>query len=103
MAAALSAPGSGRQRFRVGGPDAERRLHAHRIGQPHGRHAGAKRAVDPVASVGQQDSRRDADGKRGPDLIERDLGFGLENHVVRNMGLFAPRFAAAQSSVRYSR
>jgi len=45
--ATLSVPGFGLQRFRTGGPDAERRLDAHRIGQPHSRHTGAERAVDP--------------------------------------------------------
>jgi hypothetical protein len=80
--ATLSAPGFGRQRFRAGGPDAERRLHAHRIGQPDGRHAGAERAVDPVASLAQHDPARDAGRKRGLDLIERDLGFGLEDQTL---------------------
>ena len=50
---ALSAPGFGRQRFRIGAPDAERRLHAHHIGQTAGRNAGAERAVNAVTGVGQ--------------------------------------------------
>ena len=57
-------------------PDAERRLHAHHIGQAVGRDARAERAVNAITGVGQQDPRRDAGRKRSPDLIERDLGFG---------------------------
>ena len=53
--AAPSTPGFGRQRLHAGGPDAERRLHSDRIGQPQGRDARAERAVDPITGVGQQD------------------------------------------------
>jgi hypothetical protein len=34
----------------------------------------------------------DAGLKRGLDLIERDLGFGLEDHIVWDMGFLASRF-----------
>ena len=90
--AALSTPGFGRQRLRVGEPDAERRLHARHIGQTQGHDAGAERAVNPVTRIGQQNSGRDANCKRGPDLIERYLRLGLEGHIVRDMSFLAPRF-----------
>ncbi len=90
--AAPPAPGLGWQRLRVRRPDAQCRLHAHHIGQTHGCDASTERAVNAVAGVGQQHPGRDAGFKRSPDLIERDLRLGLENHVVRDTGLLAPRF-----------
>ena len=85
--AAPPAPGLGRQRLRVRRPDAQCRLHANHVGQTHGGDARAERAVSAVTGVGQQHPGRDAGRKRGPDLIERDLRLGLEDHVVRDMGL----------------
>jgi len=67
-------------------------LHAHRIGQPHGRHAGAERAVNAITGVGQHDLMRDPGRESGPDLIECDLRFGPEDYIIRNMGFLASRF-----------
>ena len=89
--ASASAPGLRRQRLLAGRPDAERRLHADRVGQAQGRDAGAERAVGTVGRIGQHDAARDAGRERGLDLGERDLGFGLELHRVGNMNLAPSR------------
>ena len=62
-----------------------------RIGQPQSRDAGEKRAIDPVARVGQRDPAREPSGNRVANLSERDLGFGLELHLRWEMGLLAAR------------
>ena len=48
-----AAPGFGRQWLFAGRPDRQRRLHAHRIGQPQRRDASAEGPVAAVAGVGQ--------------------------------------------------
>ena len=84
-----AAPGFGRQRLLARRPERERRLNAHRIGQPQRRHAGAEGPVAAVGGVGQHDAPGHAVLHRGLDLGKRDLRLGPELHLLGNTRFFS--------------
>ena len=78
----LPAPCLGRARTGSRRPKPRRRLNADDISHAHARQRRSKRRIGPVTRIRQHDAFRHSLGARGPDLIERDLRFGLEGDVL---------------------
>ena len=98
-----AAPGFGRQWLFAGRPDRQRRLHAHRIGQPQRRDASAEGPVAAVAGVGQHGAPGHAVLQGGLDLGERNLRLGPEFDVLGTCAFSRRSASFAQISGRYSR
>ena len=80
----------GRQRLGAGRPQGGGGLDADGIGKADLGDAVAKVGVVAVACVGQYNFGFDPGGAGGAELVQRDLGLGLEDDIIRHACLSSP-------------